>query len=374
MSPVLSRPADDGHGLVDLDTLGWHVDFDEPFQTHAAQGLHAARVAVAHNYLYQLTGADGELMAEVSGRLRHQGDIPENRPVVGDWVAIKPSQSEQKATIEAVLPRRTSFSRKAPGETTRRQLVAANIDTIFLVCGLDDDFNVRRIERYLVAIQESGAAAVIILNKADTCPDLETARAATAPIAAGAPIHVISCLEDDGFDPLRSYLTRGHTIALIGSSGVGKSTIINRLLGVDRQRTRAVRPKDGRGRHTTTQRELIMMPGGGLLIDTPGMRELQLWDSAQALDDAFDDIDALASDCRFRDCAHGAEPGCAVRAAVEAGQLSRQRVEHYQGLKAEGTRLQQRRDELARIEEQRRTKTVHRAMRSMRHNRLTDKT
>jgi ribosome biogenesis GTPase len=143
----MTRPADDGNGLVDLDTLGWHVDLAGPFQPHAAQGLHAARVAVAHNYLYQLTGPDGELMAEVSGRLRHQGDIPENRPVVGDWVAIKPNQSEQKATIEAVLPRRTSFSRKAPGETTRRQLVAANIDTIFLVCGLDNDFNVRRPRR-----------------------------------------------------------------------------------------------------------------------------------------------------------------------------------------------------------------------------------
>ncbi len=370
----MTRPGDDSTSPVDLDTLGWHVDFAGPFQTYAAQGLRPARVAVAHNYLYQVTGPDGELMAEVSGRLRHKGDIPENTPVVGDWVAIKPSQSEQKATIEAVLPRRTSFSRKAAGETTRRQLIAANIDTIFLVCGLDDDFNVRRIERYLVAIQESGASAVIVLNKADACPDLEAARTATAAVATGAPMHLISCLEDDGIAPLKIYVTPGHTIALIGSSGVGKSTIINQLLGVDRQRTRTVRPKDGRGRHTTTQRELIVMPGGGLLIDTPGMRELQLWDSAKALDDAFDDIDGLAADCRFRDCAHGEEPGCAVRAAVDAGQLARLRFENYKGLKQEGAQLQQRRDELARIEEQRRTKTVHRTMRSMRNNRLTDKT
>jgi ribosome biogenesis GTPase len=369
----MPQPPDDGVSAVDLETLGWDLEFAERFQLHAEQGLLAARVAVAHNYLYQLAAANGELLAEVSGRLRHQGDIAENTPVVGDWVAIKPSQSEQKATIEAVLPRRTSFSRKAAGETTRRQLVAANIDTIFLVCGLDDDFNVRRIERYLVAIRESGAAPVIVLNKADLCLDLAAAATATAAVAANTPTHVINCLAEDGIGPLKGYLTQGHTIALIGSSGVGKSTIINQLLGVDRQRTAPVRPKDGRGRHTTTQRELIVMPGGGLLIDTPGMRELQLWDSAQALEEAFDDIDGLAASCRFRDCSHGDEPGCAVRAAVDAGQLARRRFENYAALKREGASLQERRDELARSEEQRRTKTVHRAMRSMRHNRLTDK-
>ena len=370
----MTRPANDPTSAVDLETLGWDAEFAELFQTHAEQNLVAARVAVAHNYLYQLGSADGELLAEVSGRLRHQGDLAENTPVVGDWVAIKPSQTEQKATIEAVLPRRTSFSRKAAGETTRRQLVAANINTIFLVCGLDDDFNVRRIERYLVAIQESGAAAVIVLNKADACADLEAARHATASVAASTPTHIISCMADEGLAALQVYLTPGHTIALIGSSGVGKSTIINRLLGVDRQRTRTVRPKDGRGRHTTTQRELIVMPGGALLIDTPGMRELQLWDSAHALEDAFDDIDGLAANCRFRDCAHGNEPGCAVRAAVDAGQLARPRVDNYTALKREGAQLQERRDEQARTEEQRRTKPVHRTMRSMRHNRLTDKT
>ena len=365
-------PAEDSADRVDLETLGWDEWFAEPLRPHTAQGLRPARVAVTHNYLYQLYTARGELMAEAAGRLRHQTAGADAMPVVGDWVAIRPSETERKATIEAVLPRRSCFSRKAAGEPTRRQLVAANIDTVFLVCGLDDDFNLRRIERYLVAIQVSGATAVIVLNKADVSPDVDAARGATAALAPGTPIHVTSCLEDRGTDPLKAHLSPGKTVALLGSSGVGKSTIINRLLGADRQRTRAVRGKDGRGRHTTPQRELILMPDGGLLIDTPGMRELQLWDSTESLNDTFEDVDTLAAECRFRDCAHDQEPGCAVRAAVDDGRLAASRLDNYRRLQREGDLLRRRRDELARIEEQRRVKTVHRAMRALRHNRLTD--
>ena len=360
--PRHRTPAEDPD-QIDLATLGWNAWFAEQFEPHARDGLHPARVTVAHNYLYQLLGVDGEVLAEVSGRHRHQSGSPDAIPVVGDWVAMRPSRTERKATIEAVLPRRTTFSRKAAGEPTRRQLVAANIDTVFLVCGLDSDFNVPRIERYLVAIRESGAEAVIVLNKADVCPDPEAARAATAAAAPGVPIHLVSCQRNIGLDALQPHLAAGRTVALLGSSGVGKSTIINRLLGADRQRTRAIRPRDGRGRHTTTQRELIVMPAGALLIDTPGMRELQLWDSAESLDETFDDIETLATDCRFRDCGHDREPGCAVRAAAERGTLATRRVEHYRGLKREGALLQQRRDELVRLQEQRRTSSAHRALR-----------
>ena len=278
----MSPPNKDSADVVDLETLGWGDWFAEPFRPHAAEGLRPARVAIPHNYLYQLYTAQGELMGEAAGRLRHQTESADGMPIVGDWVAIRPSETERKATIEAILPRLSCFSRKAAGEPTRRQFVAANIDTVFLVCGLDDDFNLRRIERYLAAIGDSGATAVIVLNKADVCSDVDAARSATAALAPGTPIHVTSCLEDGGTDALEAHLSRGKTVALLGSSGVGKSTIINRLLGTDRQQTCEVRGRDSRGRHTTTQRELILMPNSGLLIDTPGMRELQLWDNTDS--------------------------------------------------------------------------------------------
>ncbi|MEE2637914.1 MAG: ribosome small subunit-dependent GTPase A [Acidobacteriota bacterium] len=355
--------------VVTLERLGWDAEFDTQFVPFSHKGLLPARVAVTHNYLYQLCTADAVVMAEVAGRLRHHSIGPEGRPVVGDWVALRLA-AQDKATIEAILTRRTCFSRKAAGEPARRQLVAANIDTVLLVCGLDADFNLRRIERYLVAIRHSGADPVLVLNKADRCRDTETPRAAVAELAPQVPIHVIGALEAGGTDVLRQHLPPGKTGALIGSSGVGKSTIINSLLGNERQRTRAVRGRDRRGRHTTTQRELIPLPDGGLLIDTPGMRELQLWEGDDALDDAFDDILALAAACRFRDCEHDREPGCAVRLAVEQERLTSARLGNYRKLSREGLRLRKRLDEQARLETHREVKGAHRAMRAMRHNRL----
>jgi ribosome biogenesis GTPase len=368
--------AGSGHGkridVLRLEALGWDDGFEAQLRAREEGGLQPARVAIAHNAFYQLSTTEGDILAEVAGRLRHRSAGAGAQPVVGDWVAIRLGANGNTATIEAVLPRRCCFSRKAAGEPTRRQLVAANIDTVLLVCGLDDDFNLRRIERYLVAIRNSGATPVLALNKADLCPDPEAAGKAAAALAPEAPLHIIGALRPGGAEPLRQHLPAGRTGALIGSSGVGKSTIINHLLGRERQRTGAVRRRDGRGRHTTTQRELILLPDGGLIIDTPGMRELQLWDVTEALDDTFDDIQALAPECRFRDCGHDSEPGCAARRAVETGRLSAARLASFRRLRREHQAVRQRRDELARLEEHRRVTPAHRAMRALRTNRLTD--
>jgi ribosome biogenesis GTPase len=231
--------------------------------------------------------------------------------------------------IDEVVPRRSRFVRKAAGQTTEAQVVAANVDVVFVVSGLDNDFNPRRIERYLLTAWDGGARPVIVLNKADLRPDLSEVHAELAPVAGNAPVEIVSALDRDAVERLRAHVGPGLTAAFLGSSGVGKSTLINCLIGRDVQRTAEVRAHDSRGRHTTTHRELLVLDDGSLLIDTPGMRELQLWDAVEGLDDAFDDIRALADDCRFRDCSHDREPGCAVRAAAAEGHLHPERLVNY---------------------------------------------
>ena len=257
------------------------------------------------------------------GRFRHRALGPADYPAVGDWTAVKPGRGGG-ALIEAVLPRRSAFVRKAAGEITEAQVVAANVDTVFLVSGLDGDFNLRRIERYLTTAWTSGAAPVVVLNKADLRPDLESFVRAAAEVAAGVPVVAVSALTADGLAGIEPYLAPGRTVALLGSSGVGKSTLTNRLLGAERFRTAAMSDAaSGRGRHTTSSRELVRLPGGALLIDTPGMRELQLWADDSGLDRTFEEIEKLAARCRFPDCRHEREPDCAVRAAVESGDPGR---------------------------------------------------
>ncbi len=338
---------------AELTLLGWDQSFAEAFAAVAAPGLVPARVVVEHNHLYRILTADGELLAEVAGSLRHAAAAGDVLPAVGDWVAVRLGAA-RRATIRAVLPRRSCFVRRAAGDPTRRQVVAANVDTVFLVAGLDGDFNPRRLQRYLAAAAESGAAPVVVLNKTDVCEAVDDAVAAIRALAPRVPLHATSCEKPHSLDVLAAYLTGGRTVALLGSSGVGKSTIVNHLLGSERQRTRSVRLRDGRGRHTTVRRELLVRPDGGVIIDTPGMRELQLWDTDRALEDVFDDIDALTGDCRFRDCRHRSEPGCAVRGAVAEGRLAAGRLAHFQRLEDERTELQARRDDLARMIEQRR--------------------
>jgi ribosome biogenesis GTPase len=322
---------------VNLEFLGADAHVHRAFQTYAAQGLILARVAVSHRDLYRLYTEAGEVAGEPAGALWHRSAEAAAMPVVGDWVAARIVGPAQ-AIVEAVLPRRSCFERRNPGKREDRQAIAANIDLVFLVCGLDGDFNLRRLERYLTLAAESGVAPVVVLNKADLCGDAAARAREAIAVAGSSPVVALSALEDGGIEPLHAFLGPGRTAALLGSSGVGKSTIVNRLLGGERFLTGAVRESDSRGRHTTTHRELVPLPAGGALIDTPGMRELQLWAGQGSVDEVFDEIGTLAAQCRFGDCTHAVEPGCAVQAALATGAVSPDRWESYRKLLGEARR------------------------------------
>jgi ribosome biogenesis GTPase / thiamine phosphate phosphatase len=317
------------------EELGWDSHFEGGVEACQSEGLIPARVAREDRQMYAVLCADGELTAEVSGKMRHEAQGKDEFPAVGDWVAIAPRAEEGKATIHVVLPRRSAFSRKVAGGNTEAQVVAANVDTVFLVSGLDGDFNTRRIERYLTVAWDSGANPVVVLNKADLCEDVAARMEDVEAVAFGVPIHAVSALDNTDIDALRSYLGSGKTVAFLGSSGVGKSTLVNSLIGAERQATGAVRDDDSRGRHTTTRRELIVCPGGGVLIDTPGMRELQLWADEEGLKRTFDDVEELAARCRFGDCSHQSEPGCAIQEALADGTLDAARYGSYTKLQRE---------------------------------------
>jgi ribosome biogenesis GTPase / thiamine phosphate phosphatase len=347
-----------------LTELGWHAGLDAAFRSFAAAGFEPARVAVAYGATFRVYTQDGEELADLAGRLRHEATGRRDLPAVGDWVAVKRTTIEGgRATIHGVVPRKSLFSRKAAGDETTEQIVAANVDTVFLVTGLDRDFNLRRIERYLVMSWESGASPVIVLNKADLADDVDQRRDEVRAIALGVPILVMSARERTGLEQLDEYLQAGQTIAVLGSSGVGKSTLINRLLGEDRLRTNEVRDSDQRGRHTTTHRELVRLPGGALLIDTPGMRELQLWSADTGVAEAFDDIAVLGRDCHFADCAHETEPRCAVKQAVAEGRLDAARLASYHKLQKELSWLAVRQDALAQQAEKKKLRAMFRAFR-----------
>lgn len=347
---------------MELEAIGWTPDRAEAFAPHAAAGHVPGRISLEHTHIYRVLTADGEVLARVAGRLRHEAANRSDFPAVGDWVVVEPPRQGGDARILAVLPRRSRFSRRAAGDPAEEQIVAANIDTVFLVGGLDGDFNPRRLERYLLVASDSGAAPVIILNKADVVDHAEAMADQVRALAADAPVHAVSCLMPESLDVLRPYLGAGQTAALLGSSGVGKSTIVNRLIGFDLLRTRDVRVADSRGRHTSTSRQMVLLPDGGVLIDTPGMRELQLWDTGEGLAGAFSDIEAIGEQCRFRDCRHQQEPGCAVRAAAATGALPPGRFESYLKLQDEQAHQAREADQRAQIQEKRQSKIQTRAL------------
>jgi ribosome biogenesis GTPase len=316
-----------------LAQLGWTPALEEHFALYAADGLEPARVAVEHRDAYVIYTARGERQAELSGRLRHAAAERADLPAVGDWVAVTPTDP---ALVQAVLPRGTKFSRTAANDhgQTIEQVVAANVDVVFLTAGLDGDFNARRLERYLTLGWESGATPVVVLTKLDLCDDLETALLEVDSVAIGVPTHAVSNVTGEGVEELAQYLVEGRTVAALGSSGVGKSSLVNRLAGEELMETGDVRA-DGRGRHTTTNRQLLVLPGGGLFLDTPGMRELRLWEAEEGLATTFDDVAAAAANCRFADCSHEREPDCGVQAALADGSLDRERYVSWRRLQDE---------------------------------------
>lgn len=317
-----------------LASYGWSQRLQDDFQPFAAQGLVAGRIVIQQRGGYRVVTDAGEIDARASGTLIKS--LPEDqRPTAGDWVALEARPGETWALVQAVLPRATAFVRKASGPRGGAQVVAANADVAFLVASMNADLNLRRLERYLATAYESGARPVFILTKADLSPDVAATVAQVGTIAIDAPVLAISARLGQGLAAVAEHLPPGRTAVLLGSSGAGKSTLVNALAGEARMATREIREDDDRGRHTTTHRELVLLPSGGLILDTPGMRELGLWNADAGVATAFDDVEALAAQCRFSDCRHQGEPGCAIRAALEAGDLPPERLAAYDKLQAE---------------------------------------
>lgn len=341
-----------------VEKWGWDGDFERAWKAQApAEGMVPARVTAEHRDLYTIAASDGEHPARLSGRFRHEARLRSDLPTVGDWVVAGIPEKGGTAVVRGLLPRRSKFSRKVPGRRIEEQVVAANVDTVFLVNGLDGDFNVRRIERYLVLVHASGASPVIVLTKSDLQEDCGPFVAEAEAAAPGVPVLAVSSLTGKGFQALNERLVPKRTVALLGSSGAGKSSITNRLLGFEKQEVLPVREDDSRGRHSTTHRELFALPNGALIIDTPGMREIQMWGS-EGLEDAFPDIHALAGKCRFRDCRHEEEPGCAVREALNNGKLPEDRFAGFLNLRKEQAYIGRQTDRKAKQEHKKHMKDI----------------
>lgn len=343
-----------------LTSYGWSERLQDDFAPYAAQGLVPGRIVIQQRGGYRVITEAGDIEARATGPLMKAAtDI--DRPTAGDWVALEARPGETTALVHAVLPRATAFIRKASGPRAGAQVVAANVDVALLVASLNANLNPRRLERYLATTHESGARPVIVLTKADLAEFLDEDVAEIEAIALGAPVLAISARTGQGLEALGEHLLPGRTAVLLGSSGAGKSTLLNVLAGEERMATREVRAADDRGRHTTSHRELVLLPSGALILDTPGMRELGLWDADEGVSATFADIEALAAQCKFSDCRHGEEPGCAIQAAIDAGELDASRLWNYEKLQAELAHDRRRQDPVAAAEHKKLWVSRHKA-------------
>lgn len=348
-----------------LEQYGWDEEFEKQFKKLGSEGREPGRIIVEHKGMYGLMTRTGKMNGEVSGRFRYEASGIGAFPAVGDWVVAETRPGGDRATIHAILPRRSRFSRKVAGALTQEQVVAANFDYVFIFNSLNRDFNLRRLERYLTMAWESGACPVVVLTKKDLCAEAAGKAGEVEAIAFGVPVIAVSAVTGEGMEELAAYLKPGNTVVFLGSSGVGKSTLTNRLAGSEIMDVNGIREDDSRGRHTTTRRQLVLLPGGGVVIDTPGMRELQLWDADEGLQGAFEDIDSLAEGCRFKDCRHESEPGCAVRESIRSGLLPAERLDSYRKLQKELAFLESKQNQALRLAGKRNEKQLSKYIKSL---------
>ncbi|MEG0258680.1 MAG: ribosome small subunit-dependent GTPase A [Lysinibacillus sp.] len=351
---------------MNLKTLGFSPYFEEQLvlfmEEPKLKNCVPARVVLEHKHSYRVLAEEGEWLATIAGHFAYTSHVREDYPAVGDWVLVEKMAGEEKAIIHRLFERKSVFSRKVAGREIHEQIVASNVDIVLLVMSLNADFNIRRLERYLVAAWDSGAKPIIVLTKADLCENVEQFVRDVEGVAFGVDIFVTSIVSGDGIGQMRSLFTEGVTGALLGSSGAGKSTLTNALGEGELMKVSDIREDDAKGRHTTTHRELVMLPSGGCLIDTPGMRELQLWDQGDSLSSSFKDIEEFSELCRYRDCSHQNEPHCAVQQAIRDGELEESRLQSYFKLQRELAFIERKTNVQARLDEQRKWKQIHKGL------------
>ncbi|WP_374964826.1 ribosome small subunit-dependent GTPase A [Lysinibacillus sp. RS5] len=351
---------------MNLTTLGFLTYFEEQMTGFKQEAKLAncvpARVTLEHKHSYRVLAEEGEWLATIAGHYAYTSLAREDFPAVGDWVLVEKMPGEEKAIIHKLFTRKSVFSRKVAGQEIQEQIVASNVDIVLLVMSLNADFNIRRLERYLVAAWDSGAKPVVVLTKADLCEDISSMMREVESVAFGVDIFVTSALSGEGLADIRALFTEGVTGALLGSSGAGKSTLTNALSGEDFMKVAGIRNDDAKGRHTTTHRELVVLPSGGCLIDTPGMRELQLWDQGDSLSSSFKDIEELSAACHYRDCTHQKEPHCAVQQAITDGVLEQSRLQSYFKLQKELAFIERKTNAQARLTEQRKWKQISKGL------------